>query len=127
MKLPFFNTNTNVSKLSEILKNDLSTQISNRLRNEFTSALGFVSIVYTFTSNHGRNGDRFATKLAKEGDNVTYFVNKDKKYQIAGRTEQLNTNEHDITQKLLAKAELGVKYNCTLTDWDILKGDKMHK
>lgn len=122
MKLPFFITNTN-AKLSGIEKNDLNTQISNLLHPDLQAPLHLITITYTFTTIYGRNGDKFAAKLAESGDSINYYLNKDKKYQIAGRTEKLRHNEVEITEVLLAKIEMGVKYNCVLTEWAICIAD----
>ncbi|KAA5532069.1 hypothetical protein [Paenimyroides baculatum] len=124
MKLPFFKTKTNVSKLSETEKNDLNTQILNRLQHELKATSDLINIVYNFTSENGRKGDIFASKMAEVGDGVTYFVNKDKKYQILGRTEKLRCSEHEIAQNLFAKIEMAIKYNCVLTEWNITTENK---
>lgn len=125
MKLLFFNTKTN-SKLSGIEKIDLNTKIKNLLRRELQSLSDF-TITYTFTTTYGRSGDKFAAKLAESGDRINYYLNKDKKYEITGNTKKLTDNELEIREVLLAKIEMGLKYNCALTEWHISIADRMHR
>lgn len=121
MKLPFLKTNTTPSQPSGQEKNNLLNQVSNYLQNESNPISGLVTITYIFTTTHGRNGDKFAAKLAENGDAVHYFVNKDKKYQIAGTTKKLKCNENEISRILTDKIEMAIKYNCALTEWNIQK------
>lgn len=125
MKLPFFKTNIN-SKLSVIEKTDVDIKIKNLFHSELPSPAG-LTITFTFTTTYGRKGDKFASKLAESGDCINYYLNKDKKYEIAGSTQKLTNNEFEIRQVLLAKIAMGVKYNCVLTAWDIATADKMHR
>lgn len=125
MKLPFFNTHTN-SKLSGTEKTDLDIKIKNLFHRELPSPSD-LTITFTFTTTCGRNGDKFAAKLAESGDRINYYLNKDKKYEIAGSTQKLTNNEFEIREVLLAKIEMGVKYNCVLTEWDISTAHRMHR
>lgn len=125
MKLPFFKTQTNY-KLSGIEKTDLNIKIKNLFHRELPSPSG-LTITFTFTTTCGRNGDKFAAKLAESGDRINYYLNKDKKYEIAGSTQKLTSNEFEIRELLLAKIEMGVKYNCVLTEWDISTAHRMHR
>lgn len=119
MKLSFFKTNTNFSKLLEISKEGLNTEIADHIDDQLQTALQRVIIRYTFTSSHGRKGGIFAAKLAKESDEVIYFLNQNKKYQVSGKTEPLKNNKSEIKAKLAAKIEMGLKYNCILSNWTI--------
>lgn len=116
IKLPFLNTNTNVSKLSDT---DLNKAVADLLQNELCTATEFITIVYTFTCTHGRTGDKFAAKLAEGGDNVNYFISKDRKYQITGKTEKVKCDKNAIVQLLTSKIEIAYKYNCNLVEWNI--------
>lgn len=121
MKLPFFKTSTTISEPLDVRKNDLSKLISDHFKNEFSKISGFITIVYTFTSTHGRSGDHFSAKLAESGDIVHYSTNKNKKYQISGRTGKIKSDEKEIAQILSTKIEMGATYNCVLTEWNITK------
>lgn len=125
MKLPFFKTNTN-SKLSGTEKTDLDIKIMNLFHRELPSNSD-LTITYNFITTYGRSGDKFAAKLAESGDRINYYLNKDKKYEIAGSTPKLTSNELEIRAVLLAKIEMGVKYNCVLKEWDISTADSVHR
>lgn len=122
----FFNMNITISKLSGIEKKD-HTDIYNCLRQALQSTADLITIEYTFTATHGRTSEKFATKLAETGDNVHYFADKDKKYQILGKIEKSKPSEQELVEMLTAKIELGAKYNCNLTEWNIVLADGMHK
>ena len=127
MKLTFFKTSTTISKTLELTKNDLQTAVAKHLANKDIAPFNFVTIVYIFTSEHGRGGSKFAAKLGESGDTTNYFLNKDKKYQITGRTKKLKCDENEIVQIFTAKIEMALTYNCSLTEWNIVAEDNMHK
>lgn len=78
MKLLFFKKNAIVSLQTEALKVNLDTQIAERLYDELKTTSGNIYLVYSFTSEHGRNGDKFAAKLAEQGNEVSYSVSNKK-------------------------------------------------
>ena len=120
MRLPFFKKNNAISAPLVTQKKNLEMQITDRLQDELKATSGYVTLLYTFTTEHGRKGDKFAAKLAENGDRLSYFSNKDKKYLIVGKSEKLLPNEQEIKELLLAKVDMGVIYNCVLTEWSIV-------
>jgi|GEM_PF-1792196 len=120
MKLPFFKKNTNTSELLLTYKDNLRNQVSERLQQQLQSSSCEITINFTFTSNHGRTGDKFSALLAEDGYDVNYFMNKAKKYQITGITKKLKLNKEEIKDWLLSFAEKGIKFNCLLTGWNIV-------
>lgn len=120
MKLPFFKTNTNNSELSGTYKNNLHDQVSERLQHLLQTSSCEIIINFIFTSDHGRKGDKFSAILAEDGCFVNYFMNTEKKYQITGRTHKLKLNKEEIKDWLLSIAEKGIKFNCTLSEWNIV-------
>ncbi len=116
MKLHFFKTKTTISRLVEKNKNYLEQEIAQQLRSTKSSS-HFVKIVYTLVSEHGRRGSKCAAKLAESNEDVIYFLNKHKKYQITGILGNVICNENTIAQMLTEKIEMGKKYNCVLSDW----------
>jgi len=119
MKLPFFKKNAIVSLQTEAQKVNLDTQIAERLYDELKTTSGNIYLLYSFTSEHGRNGGKFAAKLAEQGDEVSYSVNNKKKYVIAGKSNALQPNQQEIKEYLLTKVDLGALYNCVLKEWNI--------
>jgi len=106
MKPLFFNTKKN-SKLSGIEKIDLNIKIKNLSHRQLQS-FSDLTFIYTFITTYGRSGDKFAAKLAESGDCINYYLNKDKKYEIAGSTKKVTDNELEIKEVLLPKIEMGV-------------------
>jgi len=119
MKLPFFKTNTNKSELSGTYKKNLREQVSERLQHQLQTSSSETIINFIFTSDHGRNGDKFSAILAEDCCFVNYFMNTEKKYQITGRTHKLELNNEEIKDWLSSIAEKGIKFNCILTEWSI--------
>lgn len=122
MKLPFFKK-TNVSDISENSSNNVHESILNRFETEIILPKGLVAINYAFTCENGRNGDRFASKLAEEGDDVNYFAIKKGKYEVSGKTVNMQPNGQLIKNRLLAMAEKGTKFNCVLSNWSLISED----
>jgi len=120
MKLPFFKTNTNKSELSGKYKNNLRDQVSERLQDQLQTSSREIIINFIFTSDHGRNGDKFSAILAEDGCVVNYFMNTEKKYQITGTTHKLKLNKEEIKDWFLSTAEKGIKFNCILSEWNII-------
>lgn len=120
MKLPFFKTNINTSELSGTYKNNLLTQLSERLKQQLQTSSCEIIINFIFTSDHGRNGDKFSAILAEVGYDVHYFMNTEKKYQITGSTRKLKLNKEEIKDWLLSIDEKGIKFNCILSEWNII-------
>lgn len=120
MKLPFFKTNTNNPELSGRYKNNLRDEVSERLQHQLQESSCEIIINFMFTSDHGRNGDKFSAILAEAGYDVNYFMNTEKKYQITGKTHKLKFNKEEIKDWLLSIAEEGIKFNCILSEWNIV-------
>ncbi|SFO01913.1 hypothetical protein SAMN05421741_1172 [Paenimyroides ummariense] len=127
MKLYFFKTHTNHSNYMEKTVNDLEQQVAQQLCNNTKASSTFVKIVYTFTSEHGRNGSKFAAKLAEANDDVIYFLNEHKKYQITGIINKIIPNEQSITKILTYKIEMANKYKCVLSKWNITSDENIHR
>lgn len=47
-------------------------------------------------------------------------MNTEKKYQITGKTHELKLNKEEIKDWLLSIAEKGIKFNCILSEWNIV-------
>jgi len=120
MKLPFFKTNTNISELSGTYNKNLYDQVSERIQNQLQTSSCEIIINFIFTSDHGRNGDKFSSILAEGGYDVNYFMNTEKKYQIKGSTRKLKLNKEEIKDWLLSIAEKGIKFKCILSEWSIV-------
>jgi len=120
MKLPFFKTNTNISELSGTSKKNLRDQVTERLQHQLQTSSCEIIINFIFTSDHGRNGDKFSAILAESGYDVNYFMGTEKKYQITGSTPKLKLNKEEIKEWLLSIAEEGIKFNCILSEWNII-------
>ena len=47
-------------------------------------------------------------------------MSTEKKYQITGSTRKLKLNRDEIKDWLLSIAEKGIKFNCILSQWNIV-------
>lgn len=118
MKFPFLNSkkadpNSDKNNTTNRLK------IIDKLQEQLPFTTSTVKIKYKLICIVGRDGDKFAAKLAETGDVVYYNSIGNKQYCISGITQEMIAVEEILKNKLLEIIENGEKFNCTLSEWSI--------